>query len=238
MKLKNFYLVLLFIFLFVSFANVIEIKAMNTGFKTSDLPTEEKDKFLSNTNILLIREEPDQKTISCFDVNNNRLIAIGQNTPNRKTICIYSSEGVFQYGYTFHCSGDFGVEWDKDNINIYYVRSSVIVSVTPNGEILDVLEVQNSIENNSYVNKFIHATERTIGDTTYLIRNDIGILNLFAPSYSQIVVKDTANAESIIYDVGALQRSNIMSILVIVFVTVLFGIVAIVWQIIKLRNSK
>lgn len=177
------------------------------------------------------------KTITCFDVNSNRLIAIGQNTSDRKTICIYSNEGVFQYGYTFNCSGDFGVEWDEENLNIYFVRSSVIVSVTPNGELLDVFEVQNTIENNSYVNHFIHATKRTIGNAEYYIRNNMGVLNLFASSYSQISVKDITGSERIIYDVGSVQFFNMIVVIAIVCVFISVAIAVIAYQFIKLRRA-
>lgn len=238
MKMKRGYLFLPSVFILVLFTNVIKVNAVNTGFKTNQLPSEEKNMFISNINILPIDEEPEKKTITCFDVNSNRLIAIGQNTSDKKTICIYSNEGVFQYGYTFNCGGDFGIEWDEENLNIYFVRSSVIVSVTPRGEVLDAFEVQNTIENNSYVNHFIHSTKRTIGDTEYFIGNNLGILNLFTPSYSQIIVKDSTGTESVIYDVGSMQLTNMIVTIVIVCVFVFVAITVIAWQFIKLRRGQ
>ncbi len=237
MRRKQIYLFLLFVFLIVVSISTIEVNAMHTGFETTELPSEEKNMFISNINILPIDEEPIKKTITCFDVNSDRLIAIGQNTSGRKTICVYSNEGVFQYGYTFNCSGDFGVEWDEENLNIYFVRSSVIVSVTPRGEVLDAFEVQNTAENNSYVNHFIHSTTRTIGDAEYFIGNNLGILNLFAPSYSQIIVKNSTGAENVIYDVGSMQLSNMIVTIGIICVFVFVAIAAIAWQFIKLRRG-
>ncbi len=227
MKAKRGYLFLLSIFIFVLLTNVVEVNAVNTGFKTNKLPNDEKNIFISNINLLQIDKEPVKKAITCIDVNSNHLIAIGQNALDRKTICIYSNEGIFQYGYTFNCSGDFGVEWDKENLNIYFVRSSVIVSVTPKGEVLDVSEVQNTIENNSYINKFIHSTKRRIGDTEYFIRNNLGIFNLLAPTYSQIIVKDSNGTESIIYDAGSMQLSNIIVTITIICIFV-FAAIAII----------
>ena len=223
MKMKYGSLFLLVFFIFVSFTSVIKVNAVNTGFKTNQLPAEEKNMIISNINISLINEEPVKKAIICFDINSNQLVAIGQNTSDRKTICVYSKEGVFQWGYTFNCSGDFGVEWDEETLNIYLVRSGAIISVTSRGEVLDVLEVQNTIYNNSYVNHFIHATKRTIDNEEYFVRNNLGFLNLFASAYSQIIVKDSTGAESIIYDVGSMQLADIIviigSVCLIVFVT-------------------
>ena len=128
MNMKRSCLFSLSVFMFVIlFANVMKVSAMHTEFKTNELSSEEKNVIISNINILLTDEVPEKNTITCFDVNTNQLIAIGQNTSDRKTICIYSNEGVFQYAYTFNCSGDFGVEWDEENLNIYFVRSRVII---------------------------------------------------------------------------------------------------------------
>ena len=237
MKLGFRCLFSLLVFIVVLFANSLEVNAMNTGFQTNQLPDEEKNTFVSNMNIVRLDEEPVKETITCFDVNSDRFIAIGQSSFDKKTICVYSDDGVFQYGYTFDCSGDFGVEWDEANLNIYFVRSSVIISVTASGEILDAVEVQNTIENNSYVNHFFHSTQRTIGDDEFLIRNDMGILNVFATSYSQLVVKDSTGVESIIYDVGSAQLFNMIVTIAIVFAFVSVAIVVLVLQFIKSRKG-
>lgn len=237
-KRRYLYWLFVFIFVFLLFTNVIEAGAMNTGFKTNHLPTEDKNIFISNSDISLIEDEPAKKTIVCFDVNSNKLIAIGQRTSSStNTICVYSSEGIFQYGYTFNCSGDFGVEWDEDNLNIYFVRSSVIVSVTPSGDILDVFEVQNTIENNSYENNFIRATERKIEDTEYIIENDMGIFNFFASSYSLITVKDSTGTERVIYDVSSTQHLNMILTIIAVCVLILVAIAVIVWHFIKQKRG-
>ena len=237
MKVKRSCFFLLFVFIFVIFISAMKVNAMHTGFKTNELSSEEKDMFISNINVLSIDEEPVKKAITCFDVNSNHLIAVGQNSSDRKTICVYSGEGDFQYGYTFNCSGDFGVEWDEENLNIFFVRSSVIVSVTPKGEVLDAFEVQNTIENNSYVNHFIHATKKEIDNYEYYIRNNMGLLNLFAPSYSQIIVKDSTGAESIIYDVSSMQLTKTIVTISLICVFVIVAVAVVIWQFIKLRRG-
>ena len=237
MKVKRSCFFLLFVFIFVIFTSAMKVNAMHTGFKTNELSSEEKDMFISNINVLSIDEEPVKKAITCFGVNSNHLIAVGQNSSDRKTICVYSGEGDFQYGYTFNCSGDFGVEWDEENLNIFFVRSSVIVSVTPKGEVLDAFEVQNTIENNSYVNHFINTTKTEIDNYEYYIRNNMGLLNLFAPSYSQIIVKDSTGAESIIYDVSSMQLTKTIVTISLICVFVIVAVAVVIWQFIKLRRG-
>lgn len=189
--------------------NVTEASAINSGFQTTDFPSEEKDAFIDNIDLQRIIEEPDKKEIVCFDVNEDRMIAIGQDALRRKMVCIYSDTGVFQYGYMFNCSGDYGLEWDKDTLNIYFVRSSVIIAVSSNGEISDVLEVPHTVENNSYINGYLHATEKRVKDTEYSAVND-GIFQWLASSYSRIAATDSAGAERIIYDASAAQIRKIV----------------------------
>ena len=237
MKMKRSHWFLLSILMFVLFTSVMKAEAVNTGFQTNHLTSEEKNTFISNINILPINQEPTKSTIKCFDVNNNHLIAIGQNASERKTICVYSNEGVFQYGYTFSCNGDFGIEWDGENLNIYFVRSDVIVSVAPNGEVLDVLEVQNTIDNHSSVNHFIHSTQRVIDDKEYVIENNPRIFDWITASYSQVIVKDETGTETTIYDAGSVQLFNVVVAIGIVFAFVMVAVVTIVLQFIKLRRS-
>lgn len=195
--------------------NTNETNAVDSGFSTEELPKDDRSTFLSNVTISLLEEEPPKKSILCFDVNEEGMIAVGQSDGNgKKKICIYSSDGVFQYGYAIHCRQDIGAEWDGDCINIYFVRSSVITKVDPEGNILDVEQVQETIENNSYRNFILHSNKRTIGDTVYFVRNKMGILNFFASTYSQVVIKNSSTEERIVYDVNAAQLRNQIIILV------------------------
>ena len=238
MKLKRSYIFIVCVVMFVLFTNIMTVNAVNTGFETNSLSEEAKNSFILNVDILLIDKESAKKPIVCFDVNNsNKLVAVGQNTTDRKTISVYSEEGVFQYGYTFNCSGNFAVEWDKDNLNVYFVRSNVIVSVTPDAEIVEALEVKNSIENDSYINKLLYSTERKIGDVEYSIENNMGLLNLFASSYSQVLVKDAIGAENVIYDVSSMQLANMIATVAVILVVVILAVVLITRQFIKLKHN-
>ena len=62
MKMKRTYLFLLSFLIFVLFTNEIKVEAVNTGFQTNHLTSEEKNTFLSNINILLIDKEPMKNT--------------------------------------------------------------------------------------------------------------------------------------------------------------------------------
>ena len=61
---------------------------MKIGFTTDNMDLEEQKRFLSNINLSLITEEPSKNAITCFDVNDSGLIAIGSK--NKISIGIYN----------------------------------------------------------------------------------------------------------------------------------------------------
>ena len=203
------------------------VSAMNTGFSTESLIEEDTNTFLSNVNISVLTEEPQKKTIKVFDINDDGRVAIGYNTSGRKSIGVYTSDGTFQYAYEFNCSGDFGVEWDNDSLIIYFVRSNIAIAVDSEGEIKSALRIQDTLENNYYWRNSVFITERIHGDTKYTLENDMGLLNVFASSYSQLVVTKNNGEKMIFYDVNNSELLRMLAkfIAIIVFVCIIIFIV-------------
>jgi len=236
--MKQIRLILGFLTLLFLLINIeIEIHAMQTGFSTELLSEEDVDTFLSNVNVSLMPDEPPKKVIECFDVNEEGLIAIGYGSSGEKAICVYTTDGVYQYGYKFKTQGSFGVEWDKDLIMIYFVRSDVAIAVDSLGEVVDIAQIQNTSSNNSYWNKSVRSTKRKIGDVEYSLRNNMGFFDLFASSYSQLVVEDSKGGERIIHDVNSSQFVSIVVMFVGVLLLVCVAIFSVVWQFVKLRQK-
>ena len=65
------------------------------------------------------------------------------------------------------------------------------------------------------------------------MRNDIGILNWIATSYSQIIIKDISGAENIIYDVNSVQLLSTILSIIFVFAIVIVAVTIILRPIIK-----
>lgn len=103
---------------------------------------------------------------------------------------------------------------------------------------MEVLEVQNTIENNSYVNNFINSSKKNVDGTEYSIRNNLGILKWLALSYSQVIVKDGTGTENVIYDVSSMQLFKIITIITIVCLVVLLFIVLFARQMIQFELRK
>lgn len=236
MRWLNRCFVIIFL-LFIQMNSVTEILAMNTGFSTDYLTDKDKSVFFNNVNISLVSEEPIKRAIECFDVNEDGMIALGQKASDEKVLCVYSQDGSFEYGYTFNCSGTFGVEWNNDDINIYFTRSDVIITVNRTGEITDILKVQNTTENNYYLNHFIYSSNRIQNNVKYTLKNDIGILNIFTSSYSQLIVTKTNGEEFVLYDVNSSQFTNVLAIFIVFVIFLLVAIILIIRQFIILRRN-
>ena len=154
--------------------------ALDEGFSVDSLPQNEIDTILENINITRIDEEPRKQGIFCFDVNERGEIAIGyEDFFAGKTVCVYSSDGAFQYGYRFATLGSYGIELEEDILKIYFVRSDLQVTVHSSGEIESVTEIQDTMENSSYWREILDKSKRKVGEAEYVLRNEMGFLNIF-----------------------------------------------------------
>ncbi len=224
--MKNFKYFLSFILLILLvFTNGFEVFAMNTGFEIDySFSEEEKEHIISVNHLKLLKEEPVNEAIQCFDVNEDGLIAIGLIHMDEKYICIYSSDGIFQYGYRFDSEGAFGIEFNDEYVNIYFARSEIVVSVNPEGKIIEIAQVQDTSDNNRYSNYVFYNRVRESGDKKYVLKNDTGFLNLIVSSYSQLAVIDSDGNEKIIYDVNSKMFARRLVTFITVFLLVVFTV--------------
>lgn len=213
----------------------MNVWAMDTGFSTELISESDMNTLLKNVDISLLMEEPPKKAIECFDVNEDGFIAIGSSRFENKTVCVYTSDGVFQYGYRFKSSGNFGIELNKNVLNIYLVRSDVAIAVNSVGEVESILRIQNTSKNNSYWNSHVFSIRKKIRDDEYFLKNDMGIFNLFASSYSQLIAINKYGEKSIIYDVNSAQFLNMVVVVIGVAVFVCVVVAIIIRKFFKLK---
>ena len=216
--------ILIFLCITVLFINSnISASATNTVFTTEAMSDDDISNFLSYADICMLSYEPEKDSIECFAVNENNIIALGFSDDNDKTICVYTSEGIFVYGCKFKCMGSFCLDWDENNIIVYTVRGDKGFVLTEEGDVTDVFSIQNTSENHRHWNNYITLSECTVGDNEYSLRNDMGILNFMASSYSQLVLTRSDGSETIIYDTN--QKQILIFIVRILIPLFLFSIV-------------
>ena len=212
-SVKFLYLFVLSIISFSIFG--VNAFAINTNFSISSIQEDEKNTIIDNLGISLILEEPSKKSIQCFDVNDDGMIALGHKNFNDAIISVYDSNGIFKYGYGFKYNASFGIEWNNDYINIYLIRSDILVVLDTDANVVDVVAVHNTVENDRYKNDCIFSSEKMVGDTKYALRNNMGILNFISTSYSQLVKTSSNGEEIVLYNVNNFQL--IKTIVVVCF---------------------
>ncbi len=216
------YIAVLFLVILLS---CIEVRTLATNYNSfsEHLPENEKNSFISNVNIRLIKEEPTKRRIECFDVSDKEMIVIAQKETNNNTVCVYSNNGMFQYGYVFNNEGSCAVEWNGNDINIYFLRGGLVATVNNAGEIVRVLKLQNTIEYYDYLNQVIYSEKRMIGNNEYVLENDLGVFNAFASTYSTIVMKETLGNKKVLYDAtSSAPLFGVAVIILIIFVIIYF----------------
>lgn len=238
MTKKNNFLTILFVLILV-LGTKMQVQAVNTGFEVEAVSREEKNMVSTNIQLSLLTTEPEKKGIDVFDVNEGAMIAVGQfdGGSGVQYIAVYSQEGIFQYGYSFISSGAFGIDWDGDNILLYVFRAQMIVAIDPQGEIVDVVRVLETPENNDYRNHEIFARKKVVGNVEYTIKNDIGFLEFFASSYSQLTATPANGEEIILYDVNDMQLRKMICKFILGVSVAIVGICVAIWAIIKEQKN-
>lgn len=146
----------------------------------------------------------------CFDVGKNGLIAIGSANSDQKNVSVYDATGQFQYGYSFYCSQSIGVQWETNGLMIYFVRSDVAALFDQNGINLELRMIDDTTENNSYWNHTVFLKEKSLNGNTYRLKNDMGLLNMFAFDYTQLIKTDPEGHTTVLYDAGSAQMPKVL----------------------------
>ena len=187
------------LFLVIVMVGAMAVSA--AGFEYSPVP--DPVPILEAAGFTWLEEPPRKFAIQCFDVNADGLIAIGTQKGETKIISVYDSHGGYRYGFSCQDRGDFGLEWEGDDILVYSVRSDLAFRVNPAGEVEEVREILNTEENYAHWRQEVSAAERSLGTDRYYLRNNMGILNILGASYSQLVVAHGDGTEEVLYDVNS-----------------------------------
>lgn len=228
---RSFAIAFLLIFLMIN--GTMEVFAIVSEFSIEELSKKDRETILENMDLSVLSYEPKKDAIDCFDVNERGEIAIGCSDFDNKTICIYSDNGEFQYGFSFRTSGKFGVEFDVNGINIYLVRSDTAVFIDLQGQIATVCKIQNTAENNSYWNNSVFLSKRKIGETEFILKNNMGLFNIFASNFSQLIAIDSSGSTNVIYDVNSTQLVKTTVLFGVIFVVIFITVLVVIYNFIK-----
>lgn len=172
--------------------------------------------------------------IISFDVSDEEMIILGFK--NNQVIIIDKNK-IIQTYLEFSNNGLFYVQWKKNNILLYLVRGGIIVELTSNGQLINMIKTDdNNINNNFLWNEISKKTNIDIDNSTYIVKNDMGILNIFTSSYSQLV-KINSNGETvIIYNINNTQLTKIIILVIYAVLFIVLTISTISIKIIKFKR--
>ena len=188
------------------------ITVVSVGFMPlfgEDMIPVESSGYDSNCEVL--NEEPEQKySIFSMDVNSDGWYVLGL-TPGifidgSRYICVYDSNGVFQFGLSLDLLGalTYSLELDDElNIYIYNVKSQIVDIFDKQGHIQRYEYEEYSTFSSDVERIREHKHFKEVNGVTYKIRNDFFFLiAMFAGNCSQMVKVDGNGNESILYDSG------------------------------------
>ena len=211
-----------FLFSFSCYADTSDSFVPTTGLTVTPLSDEETQRYLSYMELTTVKQEYNKTALTCFDVSDSGLIAVGMSTGSQKMVFVYDGNGMFLYGYQFHDSGSFCLEWQGDYVGVYSVRGNTLVVLDEKGNCMCAYECGDSIADNDYLRNEIDVTERTVNGRTYVMKNDMGILNFLASSYSQIEITDADGTTRLVYDVNGDQITK--TVFLLIAIPAFFGV--------------
>ena len=192
-------MILLFSMLRVPAAAAGQTAWADTGAQTSPLrvswlePLEgdELEHYLDVCRLEPVTELPVQRTIECFAISKDGMIAVAFHGMDKTTIWRMDGDGNFLTGFTIWSQGDVNVGWVGDHLLAYSVRGDTAVSVEPDGTISGVYQVRNGER------QFSRERERVFQGSTYRLESRLGWL---AWTYSKLVRIDADGTKTVLYD--------------------------------------
>ena len=212
--MKHKVALLLIAFFVLLFNCTAHVYGIDLGVETETLSQEKKETLFASSDIKLLTEEGIRRSVACFDVNEDGLVAIGFDVSPRPQVYLYDSNGQFLYGYEFECMGSYGIKLIGNNLAIYFVRSDYIEIYDAEGNGIDAMRVPNTEANRAWKSDMIDPVEIEVNGNTYSLERDIGLI---MRSYSRLVRLDEQGNRTVLYDVSV--RHNIGVVIgVILFV--------------------
>lgn len=196
--------------------------AKQTEYASIPVTGEKKELFIDTINIVSLNEEVSKDSIACFNVHPNGNFALGFENMDKKIIQVYSSEGFFEYGYSFIYDGGFAVIFEGENVSVYFAKSGYIAQFTPDAACISLEYVPLTQENNKIMRGLLYATQINAEALIYKLERDIGFS---LRSYSRLVVSDGLGNKKVLYDVSFLHNLKMILVLCIVCSFILIGVI-------------
>lgn len=213
--MRRIYIILFLCLLLTCETCVTTANAAVTSMETVAVSADEKVAILESINLQVIQETNVKQSIYCFDVSQNGSVVLGLGS----TIYVYNVDGEFQYGFSFHRDGAYGIEFQGDLLTIFFLRGNVLATFDSMGNCVDVQKVVSSERDYIAIKELLNRTEKEIGGKQYLLERDLEI----GDSYARLIMTDEVGKTTVLYD--ASSQHSIEQAALIVFVIGFFSMV-------------
>ena len=171
--------------------------------------------------------------ISCFDISSDGLIAVCFTSVSSNIICVYSEDFTYLYGFSLYSAGSVGVSWIKDELNVYFVRSGILVTVDEQANITGISGFSDPVQSNRFYQNEILVTTRTFEGKQYKLDNP-GIQKLTNQDYARLSVQDSTGEVRVLYGDSAFPSE----IVIVLLVSAVIMTVAIVLRIVLVKRKR
>ena len=145
-------------------------------------------------------------------------------------IAISNSNNVLTL-FEFDNDGSFYVQWNDGNILLMLVRGSIVIEFSQDGQLINMVKTDDSsVKNNSLWNQI--AKRKSVN----YVKNDMGMFNFLASSYSQLITEDSQGNQTILYDVNNTQMTKTIVAFFAVIVFAAVVVLMILVQFVKFRK--
>lgn len=222
--IKRVFATMLVFVSFILFSGMTkDVSAASGSMQITPDTEERRESFPERYSLTLLAEEPKVMPIRCFDVREDGCIVLGFYKAEEGTICVYSSEQEFMFGYTFSCAGDFNVFWEQDYICIFFVRSEVIAKLNRDG---NCVALGSPVKTDAFYDLQEHfdSPVKQLGDVTYCLENDW----IIGSDFCRLKVTNPDGSESVFYDASSPHAWSSVGMILMIIV----GAVGFVWVVI------
>lgn len=127
-----------------------QIAAVKKDVRFTELSEDRLQAVVDNMELAFICTEPEKEPICCFDIADSGIFAVGTRTMQQNQARVFSEAGAFLYGYTFTTEGSFALEIEENRLNIFLVKSDIIISVDDEGHVIGGAKINDAKESSGY----------------------------------------------------------------------------------------
>lgn len=224
--------------IFIASLLTIAIYAVDTDFKTTELPKEEWNDGWSN---IRFRKAGDlnkiKGAIKSFDISESGEILL---CLENNYILILDNDGNRLKAFAYNSAGSSLAAWKGENILLFFWRGYLLVEISTDGQLLNMKEIDHSdVNNNDMLRKWQSTTQIESNGYTYIAENE----GLFADmlsgnTHSKLTRIDVNGNSKTLYGSNNTQTSKVAVTVFIILLVNIIAPLATVIVVIKIRNKR